>query len=190
MRRHWVVLLMVLICAGLAGCYTMFSHPSVGMETAVHGEGRRCSDCHTGADYYANGYPYYYDSYWRSPRWWSYYCSPWWWYDWDNDYENGGGGTQLPVGRSQYWDSRERPVERPVVLPGGTSGSGGGRSTPAATDDGESTRLKSDDKKSDSSTEVNYWNRGTRPPRPPAKPEEKPKTEEKKSEEKKTKERK
>jgi len=191
MRRQWVVLVAVLVCAGLAGCYTMLSHPNVGMETAVHGEGRRCSDCHTGADYYANSYPYYYDSYWRYPRWWSYYCSPWWWYNQDGNYDNGGGGTQLPVSRSQYWDARERPAtERPVVLPGATTGSGGGSSTPAAADDGKSTRVKSDDKKSESSTKVNYWNRGTRPPRPPAKPEEKPKTEEKKSEDKNTKERK
>jgi hypothetical protein len=171
----------------MAGCYTMFSHPNIGMGTAVHGEGRHCSECHTTDDYYYNNYPYYYDSYWYQPRWWSYYASPWWYYDcWDCD--DGDGGEQLPVDRSRYWDSRERPAtERPVSVPGAASGSGGGTSTPAANDDKRSTRSKTGDKKSDSSGET-YWNRNTRPPRPPAEPE-KPKTAEKKSEEKKTKER-
>ncbi|MFC1799483.1 hypothetical protein ACFL2Z_01035 [Candidatus Eisenbacteria bacterium] len=187
MKRRWLILLAVLIGIGLAGCYTMLSHPNVGMETAVHGGGHHCSECHTGNDYYYNNYPYYYDSYWRHPRWWSYYGSPWWYYDdWYSD--DGDGGEQLPVDRSRYWDPRERPTDRPVVVPGATTGSGGGTSTPPATDDKKSTRAKNTDTKQPDDSGKAYWNRNTRPPKPPAEPE-KPKTVEKKSEEKKTKER-
>ena len=185
MRRRWLILLAVLIGIGLAGCYTMFSHPNVGMETAVHGEGRHCSDCHSGDDYYSNNYPYYYESYWQDPGWWSYYCSPWWYYDY---WDDGTGGTQLPIGKSQYWDSRERPTERPLVVPGATTGSGGGTSTPSANDNKKSTRAKNTDSKGSDDSGKAYWNRKTRPPKPAAQPE-KPKTAEKKSEQKKTKER-
>jgi len=187
MRRRWFILLAVLIGIGLAGCYTMFSHPDVGMGTVVHGEGRHCSDCHTSNDYYYNNYPYYYDSYWRHPGWWSYYGSPWWYYDyWCCDDDE--GGEQLPVNRSRYWDSRERPTERPVIVPGASGGSGGGASTPSANDGKKSTRVKETDNKRTEDSGKAYWNRRTRPPKPSSDPE-KPKTDKKKTEKKKSKER-
>lgn len=181
MRRLIFIFAAVLLCLLAVGCYTKLSHPKVDTMGSVHGEGRQCQDCHSDQEYYYHHYPYYYDSYWNYGNWWSYYCDPWWWgcdyWCWpDPEY-----GVPLPVERTQYYDDRGRPGERPVIVPGGSAAQSTDTDTPAKTDGGRNTSASDDNRRGRASQ--GRTTPTTRPPRPAKRPEKPKKKEAKQTKE-------
>jgi len=122
----------VMLMMGLAGCYTMLSHPQVANEELVAEHdtemtGTTCTTCHNNeydhnrmsshgwgfGSWGSRNYPHNYYGYYGSYRGWQrYYYDPWWW-GWNYDpyrYNNPGGGYGSSGGSAV--GSPDRPDSR------------------------------------------------------------------------------
>ncbi len=169
MKKIFLVMIVLLAAAVIAGCYTVIVHPRVEGDGDYSYRTRYCSDCHGSPDFYYWHWPYYDTWYWRYPHWRSYYCRPWWW----SDYWYWKGDSEGPIYQEpRYFDERTRPAT--PVLPGGSLNIGNEKKTQKDSQAGEAGK-----KENQGSQPTRYFNERKRPATPV-----KPDTEKKESKEK------
>jgi hypothetical protein len=117
MRTSVLILILLLLCGLLAGCYTMLVHPRSQGTDDWHTTRRHCSDCHNSADYYYWHFPYYNNWYYGQRSWRSYYYDRWWWNDYWYWYDD--DGEPVKTEPPHYYDERIRPKPAgPGLAPG------------------------------------------------------------------------
>jgi hypothetical protein len=122
LRTLPLALLLFVLLALAAGCYTVMRHPT-GPEVVHAGDDyKSCADCHAESSYY---HPYY--GYARSHYWWNgFYGYPWWYYDcwwWYWCDTPGGGGSPAETGSRHLWQTSGLASSGWGFATGGTRGS-------------------------------------------------------------------